>query len=94
MINSMEDGGERGTPISFSPVTSTKIGINPKNLLTFSFNPLTTMVKIFKAIPSASPKLLNLKQENWGYDNFFYIYARVTNFWSHGQMYNVIWFTW
>ena len=60
----MEDGGERGTLISFSPVTSTKIEINPKNLLTFSFNPLTTMVKIVKAIPSGSTKLLNLKQEN------------------------------
>ena len=60
----MEDGGERGTPISFFPVTSTKIEINPINLLTFSFTPLTTMVKTVKAIPSGSPKLLNLKQEN------------------------------
>ena len=29
---------------SFSPVTSTNVGINPQNLLNCSFKPLTTLV--------------------------------------------------
>ena len=31
-------------PIMFSPVTSTNVGISPKNFLTFSFLPFDTMV--------------------------------------------------
>ena len=46
------------SPTSFSPVTSTNVGISSKNFLTFSFNIFATMVWNFKAIPSASPKLL------------------------------------
>ena len=39
-------GGEakRPTPTSFSPVTSTDVGISPKNFLTFSFNPFDRLV--------------------------------------------------
>ena len=48
-------GGGQMPPSSFSPVTAANIGISPKNILIFSF-------KGFKAIPSASPKLLNLNQ--------------------------------
>ena len=33
-------GGQKGSPTSFSPVTSTNVGISPQNFLTFSFNPL------------------------------------------------------
>ena len=29
---------------SFSPITSTNVGISPQNLLTFSFNPFATLV--------------------------------------------------
>ena len=41
-------GGEGGkkpptNPTSFFPVISTKVGINPKNFLTFSFNPFATL---------------------------------------------------
>ena len=32
-------GGKKYPPTGFSPVTSTKIGIVPQNILTFSFNP-------------------------------------------------------
>ena len=32
--------------------------------LTFSFNAFATLVSILKAIPSASPKLLNLNQDH------------------------------
>ena len=31
-------------PISFSPVTSMNVGINPQNVLTFSCNPFPTLV--------------------------------------------------
>ena len=38
-------GGEQnGPPTSFSPVTSTNIGISPKNVLTFIFDPFATLV--------------------------------------------------
>ena len=50
--------------ISFSPVSSTKAEISPKNFLNFSFNLFKALVQNFKAIPSASLKLLNLKQEH------------------------------
>ena len=49
---------------SFSPVTSTNVGINPPNCLTFSFNPLATLVQNFNFIPSVSPKLLILNQDH------------------------------
>ena len=39
---------------SFSPVTSTNVGISPLNFLNFSFNPFATLVLNFKAILSAS----------------------------------------
>ena len=41
-----EEGGERqkGFPTSFSPVTSTNVGISPQNFQTFSFNPFATLV--------------------------------------------------
>ena len=54
-------------PIRFFPVTST----NPQNFLTYSFNPFSTLVSNFKAIPSTSPKLLNLNQERLQKSWFF-----------------------
>ena len=45
---------------SFSPVTSRNVGISLQNFLTFSFNPLATLV----FVPSASPKLVSLNQEH------------------------------
>ena len=56
-------GGQKGPSTSFSPVTSTNVGIRPQNFLTFSFNPFDRLVKNIKFVPSASPKLLNLNQE-------------------------------
>ena len=56
-------GGLKKPPTRFSPVTSTIVGISPQNYLTFSLNSFATLLWIFKAIPSASPKLLNFKQE-------------------------------
>ena len=53
-------GGKKAPPTSFSLVASTNVGINPKNFLTFSFNPFATLVENFKLGPSASAKLLNL----------------------------------
>ena len=34
-----DEGGAKRLPTSFSPVTSTNVGISPRNFLTFSFNP-------------------------------------------------------
>ena len=52
-------------PTGFSPVTSRNVGISPQNILTFSFNPFATMLYLVaKAVPSASPKLLNLKEDH------------------------------
>ena len=58
-------GGQKGLSTSFFILTSTNVGIIPKNYLqlkviTFSYNPFTILVQHFKAIPSAGPKLLNL----------------------------------
>ena len=50
-------------PYSF-PVTSTNVGISPQNILLFSFNPLAKLLYNLKAIPSPSPKFLNLSQEH------------------------------
>ena len=37
-------GGAKRSPTSFSPVTSTNVGISPQNSLTFSFNTFATLV--------------------------------------------------
>ena len=37
-------GDKKDPPTSFSPVPSTNIGISPQNFLTFSFNPVATLV--------------------------------------------------
>ena len=57
-------GGTKRPPTSFSPVTSTNVGIRHQNILTFSFNPFATLVENFKFVPSASLKLLNLNQDH------------------------------
>ena len=58
-------GGKKAPPPTiFSPVTSTNVGVGPQNFLTFSFNPLATLVQNFKFVPSATPKLMNLKQDH------------------------------
>ena len=63
LVNTIQDGREqKGFPTSSSPVTSTNIGISPQNFLTFSFNPFAPLLQNFKAVPSASTKLLNLNQ--------------------------------
>ena len=60
--------GDQTCPLT-SPVTSTNVGVSPQNLLNFSFNSFATLVETFKAISSASPKLLNFNQvypsKNW-----------------------------
>ena len=37
-------GGQKGPPTSFSPVTSANVRITAQNVLTFGFNPFTTLV--------------------------------------------------
>ena len=50
-------------PNRFSPAISRNVGISPQNCVTFSFDPFAILLKDFNAIPSASPKLLNLNQD-------------------------------
>ena len=65
-VNPIQDaveggGAKKPSPlISFPPVFSTSVGLNPQNFLTFIFNPFSTLVLNFKVIPTASPKFLNL----------------------------------
>ena len=66
IINSIQDvgvGGKKAPSTSFSPVTSTNVGVGSQNVLNFSFNSFATLVQNFKFVPSASPKLLNLNQD-------------------------------
>ena len=51
-------------PTSFSSVTSTNVKIRHQKFVTYSFNPFSTLVQNFKAIPDASPKLLSLNQDH------------------------------
>ena len=37
-------GWQKGPPASFSPVTSTNVGLSPQNFLTFSFDTFATVV--------------------------------------------------
>ena len=98
----MGGGGKPPTPNFFSPVTSTNVGFGPQNFLAFSFNPFATLVQNFKFVPGASPKLLNLNQDqlskkaifwsnkslwNWGYDNFSHRNATVIKLWPHDHNY-------
>ena len=39
-----EGEGAKRPPTSFSPITSTNIGTNSQNFLTFSFDPFATLV--------------------------------------------------
>ena len=64
-FNPIQDGGgKKALPTSFSPVTSTNVGIRPQNFLTFSFYPFATLEQNFTFVPSVSPKLLNLNQDH------------------------------
>ena len=60
-------GGEVKEPAlpltSFTLITSTNVGISPKNFLTYSFNSFPAEVKNLKVIPISSPELLNLDQD-------------------------------
>ena len=51
-------------PTSFFPVTSIDVEVSTQSFLTFSFNLFVRLVLNFKAIPSTSPKLLNLNQDH------------------------------
>ena len=56
-------GCQKDLPAIFSPITPRNIGISPQNFLTFNFNHFAMLVQYLKAIPSASPKSLNLNQD-------------------------------
>ena len=71
---------KKSPPTSFSLITSTNIGISSLKFLTFNFNLSATLVLNFKAIPSASPKLLNLNQKHPSKELLFLI----KSFWNRG----------
>ena len=72
-FNPIQDGGSKSLPTttSFSPATSTNIGISLQNFVTFSFNTFATLVWNLKAVTSASPKLLSLTQDHPSKNWFF-----------------------
>ena len=75
-INPIQDEGGAKRPLpptSFPPVTSTNVGIGPKNFLTFSFKPFAALVQNFKFLPSSSPKLLNLNQDHPSKNTIFWV---------------------
>ena len=41
ILNPIQDGGQKGPPTSFSPVTSTNVRISPQNFFTFELTLLT-----------------------------------------------------
>ena len=53
-------GGEGQKPTSFSTVTFTNVRTSPQNFTTFSFDPFAIVLLNVMALPSASPRLLNL----------------------------------
>ena len=55
--------GAKKSPISFSPVTSTNVGISSQKF-TLNFTTFATLISNFKIIPSASLKSLKLNQEH------------------------------
>ena len=57
ILNPIQDGGS--LPTSFSPVTSTHVGISPQNFLIFSFNHFATLAspKIIEFEPRLLPKI-------------------------------------
>ena len=69
----LDEGGKKVPPTSFFPRAYTNIGTSLKNFLIFSFNLFPTLVQNFKAIPSASLKLLNLNQEHSSEKLFFLV---------------------
>ena len=57
-------------PNSFSHVTFTNVGLSLQNFLSFSFDPFSTLV--YKFVPGASPKLLNLNKDHPSKKQFFW----------------------
>ena len=51
---------QKNPPTSFSPVTSTNVGISPKNVLTFIFNPFATLVQNLK-VTQCQPQIIELE---------------------------------
>ena len=88
--------GAKRLPTSFFPVTPTNVEISPHNILAFRFNAFSILVSNLNAIPSASPKLLNLNQEypseklifpvkflqNWSYNFSCWSYQTLVT-WPH-----------
>ena len=42
--NLIKDGWQKDTPSSFPPETSPKLGTTPQNLITFRFNPFSSLL--------------------------------------------------
>lgn len=68
-FNNIQNGSKSGSkrlPTSFSTVTSQKVGITHRNILTFSFKYffLPQCYKVFKVTAITNPTLLNLNQDH------------------------------
>ena len=67
------DGGYQKMSTNFSPAISRNVGISPQNCVIFSFDPFAILLKDFNAVPSASPKLLNLNRDHPSKKGFFLV---------------------
>ena len=67
-----EGVSKKPPPTSFSFVTSANGEVSPRNFLTFSFNPFSILVQNFKSVPSASPYILSLNQDQSSKNHFFW----------------------
>ena len=92
----------------FSPLTSTNVGISSKTFWFLVLTLLLRRCNISSPyhmavlnywtwikITSQKKFVFPVKSSsNWNYDNLSHINARVTKFWSHDRIYNIIWDTW
>ena len=101
LVNLFQDGEYRKKSLPvFLPATSRDIGTRPQTFLMFGFNLSYALASSFKAISSASLKLLNLNQENplkksskssgqIFENNFAHKNARAIKLWSHDHICNI-----
>ena len=70
-------GVQKGPHASFSSLISTKVGISPKNFLTFCFNLIVPFLNLNKDYSSKELIFLVKSLYSWGYNNFSHRKPRV-----------------
>lgn len=97
-VNTVQDAEKsKKVPNHFSPVTSPKVGVSLKNVLTVSFNPFAILLWNFKALTSTSLNVAWTKTttqkfvclvrslQKLSHSSFSHRYVRVAKLWLHDQ---------